>query len=153
MWRPAYAAATLAAAALALALFLGPLGPGSGESGGPPPGPAGGGPVVATATPASTGSPATAGEAAGAEEVLVRFVFADGSAESVAVAGDFSHWEPIPLRRRDSDGGALWTAVVAVPRGEHRYMFVLDGERWVTDPLATAARDDGFGNRNAILSL
>lgn len=146
VWRPAYAVATVAAAALALALALGPLRAGFGGAEDRAAG------VAPDDRPAEVGSLASA-QGAAADEVLVRFVFADGGAESVAVAGDFSRWEPIPLRRRDSNGRTLWTGMVTVPRGEHRYMFVLDGDRWVTDPLATAVRDDGFGNRNAILSL
>lgn len=151
VWRPAYAVAAAALLALATALALGPLtgGPGAGdpmvaEAGGEAPG------------AGAAGGPSLVAERTGAlaeDRILVRFVFVDGAAESVAVAGDFSRWEPIPLTRRDANGRALWTGLIAVPRGEHRYMFVLDGERWVTDPFATAVRDDGFGNRNAILSL
>jgi hypothetical protein len=92
-------------------------------------------------------------DTSGADTVLVRFAFADAAAGSVAVAGDFSRWTPIPLAPHMQDGALVWVGVVPVPRGEHRYMFVVDGDRWVTDPLAPVVRDDGFGNRNAILSL
>lgn len=149
VWRPAYAAGVVALGLLVAVVLLGPLPPGFAGSDDRVAGtasdqrPAGGVTSLASTRPA----------AAEAERVLVRFVFAGTEAESVAVAGDFSRWDPIPLRRRDSNGRSVWTGIVAVPRGEHRYMFVLDGERWVTDPLATAVRDDGFGNRNAILSL
>lgn len=87
------------------------------------------------------------------DTVLVRFAFEEPAAGSVAVAGDFSHWEPVPLSPRWSEGRRVWTGVMAIPRGEHRYMFVVDGSEWVTDPLATAVKDDGFGGQNAILSL
>lgn len=88
-----------------------------------------------------------------ADTVLVRFTFADAAAGSVAVAGDFSRWNPIQLTPHIQGGTRIWVGVVPVPRGEHRYMFVVDGSRWVTDPLAPVVRDDGFGNRNAVLSL
>jgi len=125
--------------------------------------PAGSGPWLALrpaedpshAPPADEG-PATRAQALGApsvDTVLVRFVLEDPSARSVAVAGDFSQWRPIPLVPHRGDGEAVWTAVVPLARGEHRYMFVIDGSRWVTDPLASAYWDDGFGNRNAVLSL
>jgi hypothetical protein len=32
-------------------------------------------------------------------------------------------------------------------------MFIEDGQRWVTDPLAAQTRDDGFGRENAVLDL
>lgn len=85
--------------------------------------------------------------------VLVRFVFATEEASSVAVAGDFNYWEPKSLSRQEVDGRTVWSGLMAVPSGEHRYMFVLDGQEWVTDPFAPQARDDAFGEPNAILSL
>ena len=160
VWRPVHAlgAAGLAAAA-ALALVLLPAGSfedaagaGSGDrSGGPVATRGTGGAVGAAATDAGRGArPVGAAEG---DTVLVRFLLEAPSAGSVAVAGDFSRWDPIALTPHLRDGTLIWSGVVAVPRGEHRYMFVVDGSRWVTDPLAVAVKDDGFGNRNAILSL
>lgn len=141
VWRPVHALAGAAVAAAVALLVVGlPTGDAARE----------GRERLAEAGPAEEVEAAAPWEA---ESVLVRFVFEDQGAESVAVAGDFSRWEPVPLARRWSEGRLIWTGVVAIPRGEHRYMFVVDGSRWVTDPLATAVRDDGFGNRNAILSL
>lgn len=87
------------------------------------------------------------------EVVWTRFVFTDPDAQSVAVAGDFSQWEPIPLSPRTVNGQTVWTGLVPVGRGEHEYQFVIDGSRWVTDPLAPVTRDDGFGAQNAVLKL
>lgn len=87
------------------------------------------------------------------DRVLMRFVFVDRDAESVAVAGDFSDWEPIQLSRQTINGEVAWTGIVPLPRGQHRYMFVKDGERWATDPLAGRYIDDGFGNKNAVINL
>lgn len=150
-WKPAHA--VLAVAVLALiasgVVLLGgiPAGPGPRLTAGP--------------DPSIAGERAEEGTLAGtrsilaprADTVLVRFVLQDVAAGSVEVAGDFSDWKPIPLVPHSDGGGAVWTGVVAVPRGEHRYMFVIDGSRWVTDPHASAYWDDGFGNRNAVLSL
>jgi len=88
-----------------------------------------------------------------ADRVLMRFVYVDRDAESVAVAGDFSEWEPITLTRVNINGDQAWTGLIPLTRGEHRYMFIKDGEEWVTDPFAKTFRDDGFGNRNAVISL
>jgi len=87
------------------------------------------------------------------EDVWIRFVYFDDEAESMAVAGDFSEWEPIELNQERVDGITVWTGLISVPRGEQRYMFIKDGEEWVTDPLAELQRDDGFGNQNAVLIL
>lgn len=86
-------------------------------------------------------------------EVWIRFVYFDEDAESIEVAGDFSDWDPVALSREFVGDKQVWTGLIPVTRGEHRYMFVKDGEEWITDPLAAMQRDDGFGNKNAVLYL
>lgn len=86
-------------------------------------------------------------------QIWIRFVYFDESAESIEVAGDFNDWEPTELTRETMDGRQVWTGMIPVTRGEHKYMFVKDGEEWVTDPLAEVQQDDGFGNKNAVLYL
>jgi len=85
--------------------------------------------------------------------VWIRFLYTNSEADSVAVAGDFSQWDPIPLSPRTVNGETVWTGLVPVSRGEHEYQFVINGERWVTDPLAPVKRSDGFGAKNAVLEL
>jgi 1,4-alpha-glucan branching enzyme len=86
-------------------------------------------------------------------EVWIRFVYFDENAESIAVAGDFSDWDPVNLSREIINDKIVWTGMIPVVRGEHSYMFVKDGEEWLTDPLADVQRDDGFGNKNAVLFI
>ncbi|PWN05284.1 isoamylase early set domain-containing protein [Rhodohalobacter mucosus] len=86
-------------------------------------------------------------------QIWIRFVYFDESAETIEVAGDFNDWEPTELSREIMDGRQVWTGMIPVTRGEHKYMFVKDGEEWVTDPLAEVQQDDGFGNKNAVLYL
>jgi hypothetical protein len=93
------------------------------------------------ATPASAGAPGV---------LYVEFVLSAPGARSVAVAGDFTTWSP-NVELQDADGDGVWAGRVAVQPGLHRYMFVVDGSRWVTDPNAARHADDGFGNRNAVL--
>lgn len=88
-----------------------------------------------------------------ADQVWTRFVYIDKDAESVAVAGDFSNWDPVDLTKKTLNGQQVWTGLILMKKGEHRYMFVKNGEKWVTDPLATNYEDDGFGNKNAVLYL
>jgi hypothetical protein len=108
--------------------------------------------VRASASPA--GSDRAVPAASDGEDVVwTRFVFTSNDAESVAVAGDFSNWEPIPLSPRTVNGQTVWTGLVPVGRGEHEYQFVINGSEWVTDPLAPVKRNDGFGAKNAVLKL
>ena len=84
--------------------------------------------------------------------VYVQFVLEAPSATSVAVAGDFSDWEPA-FALEDSDGDGVWSGRVPVQPGVHAYMFLIDDTSWQTDPNAGRYQDDGFGNRNAVLAV
>ncbi len=84
----------------------------------------------------------------GPNDVIVTFLAPFEDARSVAVAGSFSDWEPIPLHRT-SDGSFRLQMIIG--SGVHEYMFVIDDERWVSDPLAELFVDDGFGRRNSLL--
>ncbi len=75
----------------------------------------------------------------------------DTALETVSVAGSFNGWNASEVEMHKDRG--VWTAVLVLPPGSYEYMFVEDGERWVTDPLAMRSRDDGFGCRNAVLDL
>ncbi len=89
----------------------------------------------------------------GAAPVYVQFVLADRNAKSVGVTGDFNNWQPDEFALRDVDGDGVWTGFVALRPGQHKYMFIVDGERWVTDPGAERHVDDGFGMQNAVITV
>jgi hypothetical protein len=145
-WRPAYG---VAAVLLTVALFIGLS-------------------LQDNVTPSSQkmaqnqgDSPANTGQAVQVasttsetpELAWARFFYVNEEAESVAIAGDFSDWEPIPLDQKEVNGKKVWTGNIQMERGEHRYMYIIDGETWKTDPLATRYKEDGFGHRNAVISL
>lgn len=84
--------------------------------------------------------------------VAVRLVHHAPGAAQVAVAGTWNGWDPTRgVMKARGDG--VFEIVLALPPGEHEYMFVIDGTQWVTDPTALHTRDDGFGQKNAVLSL
>ena len=85
--------------------------------------------------------------------IYVQFAFVDPEAHSVTVAGDFNDWDAEATILRDSDGDGVWTGLIALRPGMHKYMFVVNGEQWVTDPEAERYVDDGFGNRNAVIAI
>jgi hypothetical protein len=88
--------------------------------------------------------------AAAADTVFVRFELVAPEARSVAVAGSFNGWrtDAQPMVR---GAAGVWFITVPLPIGEHRYDFVVDQTRWVTDPTAHAQVDDGFGGRNSVI--
>jgi anti-sigma factor RsiW len=83
--------------------------------------------------------------------VPVRFVILAGDAQNVSVAGTFNRWSATstPL---SPVGDGVWEATVRLPRGEHRYIFQVDG-RWQPDPLAPQLVPDGMGNMDAVIQL
>jgi hypothetical protein len=64
----------------------------------------------------------------------VQFVIAYPEAQSVAVAGDFTNWNKVPLER-GPDG--VWRLWVQLPPGRYEYAFIVNGSRWLPDPRAS----------------
>lgn len=76
---------------------------------------------------------------------------------SVVVAGDFNGWAPRP-----EDGAwpltfqpelGRWVLKRELEPGRHTYKFVLNGDRWVSDPQNPSAEPDGFGGQNSVVSV
>ena len=92
-------------------------------------------------------------ESLGSGRWRVRFVLdSTVSAERVFLAGSFSGWDAQGIElARGADG--RWAVVVELDSGRHLYKFVLDGERWIPDPLNQQREGDGHGGSNTILAL
>jgi 1,4-alpha-glucan branching enzyme len=80
----------------------------------------------------------------------MRFALAHPDARSVALAGSFNDWSTTSHRMVRGSSG-IWTIVVALPPGEHQFMFVVNDVEWITPPAAEDFADDGFGKRNGIV--
>ena len=80
-----------------------------------------------------------------ASEGIANFIGHFPGAKSVEVVGSFNNWSRGTLHLNDDDHDGIWHAAAILPAGAHEYMFVVDGERWVPDPLAGRYVDDGFG--------
>jgi hypothetical protein len=78
-----------------------------------------------------------------------RLVLRAPRARRVELAGEWSDWASTPATR-GADG--LWYVDVRLPRGEYRYAFKVDGERWVA-PDGVSTVDDGFGGRSALVTV
>ena len=98
----------------------------------------------------ATRAPGAVAAAASHDTVFVRFDLSAPDARAVAVAGSFNGWRPEAMRMARGAAG-VWSVTVPLAIGEHRYQFVVDGQRWVPDPAGQAAVDDGFGGRNSVI--
>jgi 1,4-alpha-glucan branching enzyme len=79
----------------------------------------------------------------------VNFYCAAPGAKQVEIAGDFNHWQPLPMRR-SVDG--WWVAQVELCHGHHQYRFLVDG-RPVLDPHATGVDRDEQDERVSLIAV
>jgi hypothetical protein len=83
---------------------------------------------------------------------LVRFVFVDSGASTVALVGDFNEWTRGATELKPSGAPGVWSVSVALPPGRHEYAFIVNGSRWVADPLALKSSDD-FGTESSVIRV
>ena len=79
----------------------------------------------------------------------VHFEFTSPSAESVAIAGTFNDWQPSATPMIEL-GKGRWAKDLALPPGDYEYFLVVDGYKWMPDPLAGDYVPNPFGGTNAI---
>lgn len=84
-----------------------------------------------------------------APDGAVRVVVHTPAAATVEVAGDFTDWQPITLRRTGED---MWETVLHIPSGVHRVNVRIDGGRW-TAPGGAARAEDEFGGEVGIVAV
>jgi len=80
-----------------------------------------------------------------------RFVIYQPDANRVEIAGSFTNWKATPLRKIESTG--YWDITINLLKGEHRYVYILEGSQKVTDPTIMARENDDFGGENSILLM
>ena len=101
----------------------------------------------------SNASPVTAQAAPTPDTVhVVRFVFVDSGAASVALVGDFNEWTRGATELKRSGAPGVWTVSVPLTPGRHEYAFIINGSRWVADPLAIRSSDD-FGTESSVIRV
>lgn len=83
---------------------------------------------------------------------IVRFVFVDSGAASVELVGDFNEWTRGATALERSGAPGVWAVSVALTPGRHEYAFIINGNRWVADPLAVKSSDD-FGTESSVIRV
>jgi hypothetical protein len=79
----------------------------------------------------------------------VRFwIDAPPDARSVALLGDFTWWDPVPMELR----GDVWELELEVPEGTHHYGYLVDDEWHVPEGTPDVLPDE-WGRTNAILVI
>jgi hypothetical protein len=107
--------------------------------------------IVAGLSPVAAQPPSVRIEPGSAGKFRVTFRFDAPAAQSVAVAGSFNEWSATahPMTKQ----GTTWMGVVEMPPGEYEYKFVVNGDKWMPDPLNREGRDDNYGSMNSFLRV
>jgi len=83
---------------------------------------------------------------------LVRFVFVDRNADRVELVGDFNEWARGTTQLKRSGAPGVWAVSIPLSPGRHEYAFIINGSRWVADPLAVKSSDD-FGTESSVIRV
>jgi hypothetical protein len=97
--------------------------------------------------------PARRAPAATAAMREFQFVLVAPGARRVSLVGDFNDWDPASTPLHQTSARTIWSGVVALGPGRHRYAFLVDGTRWVADPDAPAAPSDEFGTPSSVVTV
>jgi hypothetical protein len=79
--------------------------------------------------------------------VWIRIARDETHGDSVAVAGDFNDWSPVPMRREGDD----WVIQLQLPPGVYHYAFRTARGAWFVPSSVSGRRDDGMGGHVAVL--
>jgi len=79
------------------------------------------------------------------------FTITAAGASSVALVGDFTHWQEKPIAMKPV-GGGQWKTTVPLSPGTYHYRFLVDGE-WRDDPENTVRVANPFGTQNAVCKI
>ncbi len=83
----------------------------------------------------------------GRKKGTVRFSLTPGNgADKVQLAGDFTGWQPKPLRKNKA---GEYVSVVPLAPGTYEYKFIVDGQ-WVMDPDNSSWAANSFGTFNSV---
>lgn len=80
-----------------------------------------------------------------------RFVIFQPEAKQVQLTGSFIDWRRLPLRKAGTSG--YWEVTLDLPAGEHRFSYILEGDKRLADPTILAREKDDFGGENSILEV
>lgn len=74
------------------------------------------------------------------------------NAEKVQVVGSYNDWDTTTGELKALKSGDF-SGILNLPAGESiEYKFLVDGDKWLTDPEAESAVTNEFGEQNSVVS-
>ncbi len=83
--------------------------------------------------------------------VPYRFVIYRPDVTQVEITGSFTGWERVPMERMGASG--YWEITLELPREEHRFTYIVEGNKRFADPTILTREKDDFGSENSVLSI
>jgi len=71
---------------------------------------------------------------------------------NVSLAGTFNQWDVERHPMKDILGNGAYTITLMLPKGEHAYKFVINGN-WVVDPECRNWVLNSFGTLNSVIKV
>ena len=78
-----------------------------------------------------------------------RFVIYRPDVTQVELTGSFNEWQRIAMEEVGNSG--YWEMTLDLPPGEHRFSYILEGGKKLTDPTVRIREKDDFGGENSVL--
>jgi hypothetical protein len=78
-----------------------------------------------------------------------RFVIYRPDISRAEITGSFTDWKRVPMKAVGNSG--YWEIVLALPKGEHRFSYILNGQDSFPDPTILTREQDDFGGQNSVL--
>ena len=85
------------------------------------------------------------------QEEQYRFVVYLPDSNQTRIVGTFTDWKPVPMERAGASG--YWTLTLTVPKGEHRYSYLIEDNKQIADPTVAAKEQDDFGGENSVIEV
>jgi len=76
-------------------------------------------------------------------------VVAPNGAKEVGIAGDFTSWKPLAMKKQKTGRFAV---AVALQPGVYEYRFIIDGQ-WMADPDHNHWAQNPFGTFNSVAQI
>lgn len=80
-----------------------------------------------------------------------RFVIYKPEVKQAEIAGTFTEWKRLPMKKIGSSG--YWEITLNLPEGEHRFTYILEGDSRYADPTILMREKDDFGGENTIIHV
>ncbi|MFA5859333.1 MAG: isoamylase early set domain-containing protein [Elusimicrobiota bacterium] len=87
-----------------------------------------------------------------AQQVWLKFDLpAPENASTVSLVGDFNNWDEKSGQMIRSNGN--WTIIVPLQPKCYKYMFVIDGKKYMSDPKSKNVIEDNDGRKKSVIDL